>query len=357
MKNITKTITLSVFALAVVLSFQLIPDNAFACVSSSDCSNPYFYGGQYCQGNSLYQTQVQYSCISSRCVATQNQYLIQTCSGTNNTCVQGLWFTGCKNGSTGSTTGTTGTTTVTPSQCYSHSYQKCVENNVYWFDSCNIQQGLSKVCSANQICQAGDCYINTVSNINNTTTNTTINTTYINHFSKGCINNIVYWYDTLGNKNDAYQNCSYSSQLCQDGKCVTDPTPKPAVSPQPSSNTTTVPAPAKTASTVSCDPGKVLAQACVPIETFNSDISSTNTSDKQNSANTSDTTQVSEQPNVTTPEQNSATAAVSQSKTNPIMEFLNKWYVWIIIGIIMTIFFIIVFRKSSSKVEGRIQKQ
>lgn len=370
MQNITtKTIILSMVAIAAVLSFSLISYNAFACSTSNDCAAPRFYGGQFCQNNSLYQTRITYSCINSACVSQKESYLILTCSGTNNQCVEGLWYTGCTKGSgtnnTTPTTTTTTTTSTTPSQCYSYSYQKCVGNDSYWFDSCNVQQSLSKKCGGDEICQAGSCvknpnayptttyYPSTGTTV--TGTGSTQTTTYTTHFSKGCQNNIVYWYDTLGNKNDIYQNCSYSGQLCQDGTCVTDPTPKPVVYAKPATTTTTTTTPAKTTPTVSCDSGKVLAQACVPVETFTSkDQNSTNNSDSQNTQVTDNS---SNQEENATQEQNNGTAAISESKTNPVMEFLTKWYTWIIIGIILTTFFIIIFRKSSSKVEGRVQKK
>ena len=360
-KNTSKTIFLLMVAITTVLSFQLlIPNSAFAaCVTNSDCMPSKLSGGQFCEGNSLYQNKITYSCVNSACVSSQGPQLIQTCSGAGNQCVEGLWYTGCTAGTgTGTTTNnntsSTGSTTTYPSQCYANSYKKCVGNDAYWFDSCNVQQGIAQKCAADQVCQSGGCYLNqvvynsnyqVVYNTSNTTTNNTTNTTYANHFSKGCQNNIVYWYDTAGNKNDVYQNCSYSGQLCQDGKCVADPTPKPAVSPKPA---TTTPSTTATKTVTSCETGKVLAEACVPIEAFTTKETSTNSTDNDN--------QPAKQIVENTQEQNN-TAAVSESNSNPMIEFLSKWYTWIITGIILIVFFIIVFRKSSSKVEGRIQKK
>lgn len=347
-KNTSKTIFLLMVAITAVLSFQLLtPNSVFAgCVTSNDCQPSRLYGGQFCQNNSLYQSKITYTCINSTCVSSQQPYLIQTCSGTNNQCVEGLWYTGCTAG-TGTTnttnTNTTNTNTNYPSQCYANSYKKCVGNDSYWFDSCNVQQGIAQKCSATEICQSGGCYTNqvvynsnyqVVYNTNNTTTKNTTNTTYVNHFSKGCQNNIVYWYDTAGNKNDIYQNCSYSGQMCQDGKCIADPSPKPVVAAKPATTTTT------TASATKCETGEELVETCVSTEKPKDD---------------SNNTQVTEQ-NISL-DTNSGTAAVSESKPNLLMEFLNKWYVWIIVGIILIIFFVIVFVKSSSKVEGRVQKK
>jgi len=363
MKNMTrKTIFLLMAVLTVIFTLQSSSNANAACSTSADCPSPYFYGGQFCKNNSLYQTRITYSCVNSACVSRQEPYFIQTCSGTDNICVEGLWYTGCKyDSATTGTNNTTSTTTTPQGQCYSHSYQKCVANNVYWFDSCNIQQDLSKACGADEICQSGSCiknytlYPTTTYYPSTGVTVTETPTPYTSHFSKGCQNNIVYWYDTLGNKNDIYQNCNYSGQLCQDGKCVADPTPKPAPAPAPAPVPAKINTPAKTVSTLTCDSGKVLAQACVPLETFNSN------SSNESSADTPDNTQVvnetSNQNTQVTSKQNNNTAALSEIKTNPIMEFFNKWYIWIIAGILITIFFIIIFRKSSLKIEGKIQKK
>lgn len=390
MTNITsKTILFSMVAVAAVLSFQLLtPNSAFACTTAAECPNNYFYGGQFCQGNNLYQTQIQYSCINSRCVSNQNQYFIESCTGTNNKCVQGLWYTGCTTGGTtnnggnntnngGNNGGNTGGTTS--NQCYSYSYEKCVGNDVYWFDSCNVQGSLAKKCSATQVCQSGGCYTNQVAynnqyqiiyNTNNTTNNTTnsntttTSTTYIDHYTKGCQNNIVYWYDTYGNKTDTYKNCSATGQMCTDGACTGTPTQPKATT---TSNTTTGTTTTTTASTITvpCASGQVLAKACIPSTTAsNSNNGSCGSGqmlaqacvpstlfDKQGSPDNSNQ-QVTQQ----NQGQNNATAAVSESGVSLLFQFLNKWYVWIIVGIILIVFFIIVFRKSSSKVEGRVQR-
>lgn len=323
--KIHTSIVLTILLVALIFSLQLMtPSAAFAipCSTESECSRPYFYGGQYCNSNKLYQNQIKYSCINSQCVSRQEPYLIQTCP---DQCVEGLWFTGCSTGG-GSTSGTgTGAGTGTAStgssggQCYPSSYQKCVGNNVYWFDSCNVQGALAKACPLDQACLSGACttnytvYPNPIYNYNTTNNITNV---YSNHFSKGCENNIVYWYDTLGNKGDVYQNCNYSGQLCSDGKCVADPSPAPRP----------VIAPAT--------PTPALAPAPKPTPT------------------------PTPEPEAQNPDLDSSTAAVSGAKnSNSFMEFLKKWYVWIIVTIILIIFFIIVFKKSSAEAERKRKKE
>lgn len=46
--------------------------------------------------------------------------------------------------------------TTTPT-CTSHASQKCVGNAVYWFDSCNNQEGLVQTCTSSQTCQNAQC--------------------------------------------------------------------------------------------------------------------------------------------------------------------------------------------------------
>lgn len=41
--------------------------------------------------------------------------------------------------------------------CVPHAARVCVNNNLYWFDTCNNQQELIQYCGANQSCQYGQC--------------------------------------------------------------------------------------------------------------------------------------------------------------------------------------------------------
>jgi len=85
--------------------------------------------------------------------------------------------------------------------CESHVSQKCVENSVYWFNSCGRQQDLIQNCSGNQTCQSGAC-------VNSCTP----------YSSQKCVGNSVYWFDSCGTQQELSQNCS-ANQTCQSGAC------------------------------------------------------------------------------------------------------------------------------------------
>ena len=94
--------------------------------------------------------------------------------------------------------------------CVYHSYQRCVGNNLYWYDSCGNQQDLAQYCQYG--CNNNACQNNNYNNYNYT------NCTY--HAFKLCVGNSIYWYDSCSNQQDLYSNCANSSQVCQYGQCV-----------------------------------------------------------------------------------------------------------------------------------------
>lgn len=96
--------------------------------------------------------------------------------------------------------------------CTYHAAQRCSGNNLYWFDSCGNQQDLAQYCS-------NGCYNNYCQNYNqNYNYNNYSNCTY--HAYKLCQGNNVYWYDSCGNQQDLYSVCG-GGQTCQYGQCAT----------------------------------------------------------------------------------------------------------------------------------------
>ena len=173
-----------------------------ACRQNSDCGTNGFVDEQFCQTNDLYQNYVTYTCnspnsSSASCFSSKSPRLVQSCS---QGCEAGLWYIGC---STKNKTNSANSATYNP-----HSYQRCVGNSVYWFDSYNNQKDLYQTCSSGQTCSGNNCV-----------TNKPV-ITYNQKSVRGCLNNNVYWYDSLGNQQDLYQNCGASGQSCQDGQCV-----------------------------------------------------------------------------------------------------------------------------------------
>src|SRR5437660_827945 len=85
----------------------------------------------------------------------------------------------------------------------SESCQQCVGISLYLFDSNGNQQGVSKACGSNQTCSVNRCVAAQQS--------------CTPHATKGCFNNSVYWYDSCGTQETAYQNCALTGKACQEG--------------------------------------------------------------------------------------------------------------------------------------------
>ncbi len=88
------------------------------------------------------------------------------CSGNNQTCNTTINSQGTQSENLTVTSGSQ-TRAVTCSvnsntQCTYHATQKCVNNAVYWYDSCGVQQDLYQVCQSNQTCQNNTCVNNNV---------------------------------------------------------------------------------------------------------------------------------------------------------------------------------------------------
>jgi len=90
--------------------------------------------------------------------------------------------------------------------CTSNYQERCLGNNLYWYDSCGNQQNIAQYCS-------NGCYNNSCQN----TYNDYGNCAY--HAYKLCVGNSIYWYDSCGNQQDLYYNCS-NGQTCQYGQCI-----------------------------------------------------------------------------------------------------------------------------------------
>lgn len=134
-----------------------------ACNSNSDCGTDHFVASTYsCQGNNFYQEYITYQCNNpgtqnASCSSTKSPKLVQTCS---QKCEVGLWYNGCTTSNTG-TGGGTGSGTGNNPSCAQNAYKQCVSNISYWYDSCGNIQSVAQNCnSTSQTCQNGQC-INT----------------------------------------------------------------------------------------------------------------------------------------------------------------------------------------------------
>ncbi|MDO8739966.1 MAG: hypothetical protein Q7J54_00135 [Candidatus Woesearchaeota archaeon] len=97
-----------------------------------------------------------------------------------------------------------------PGLCSPNATLKCVGNSVFWYDSCGNQQSWVKDCFNG--CQNGQCIESQSS--------------YVKHFQKSCSDNNLYWRDSNGIVNDLYKNCSDNNECtkdsCLDSQCVNE---------------------------------------------------------------------------------------------------------------------------------------
>ena len=90
-------------------------------------------------------------------------------------------------------------------QCTSEHEKRCLNNYVYWYDSCGNIGDIYDYCSSSEICSNGVC----VDEGNDCTP----------EYEKKCAGQDVYWYDSCGNLGDMYDDCS-STETCSNGACV-----------------------------------------------------------------------------------------------------------------------------------------
>lgn len=206
--------------------------------------------------------------------------------------------------------------------CNYHAYKDCIGNSVYWFDSCANPQDLVQNCSdVSQICKYGQCAVYY---------NPAPAPTYINHYRTSCYNNSLYWYDSLGNLQSLYKSCADVNQctedVCSGLKCQ---------NPVKCDGVTCI-----IGSQDYCNNCSYTGDgACNCGETF-----ATAPNDcKANASSLSDSVTISPNPN--------QAAAVSLTPTTSgFMEFLKRWYLWILVAIVLIFLFFVIFRRLSTNV-------
>ena len=184
----------SVLALFLINALEI---KAVSCVVDSDCGNNY-WESQFCQDNGAYGVYVEWTCKTAGttngiCYRTKTNKQIQACSSSE-TCQNINGHASCIEDESESGSGGSGGSGSGTNYVY-HSYTQCSNNSVYWFDSNNAKQDVYQSCSLGQTCSGNTC----VNNTNNTNNN------YVYNSFKGCVNNTSYWYDSLGNRQSAYQ--------------------------------------------------------------------------------------------------------------------------------------------------------
>lgn len=114
--------------------------------------------------------------------------------------------------------GSTGIVNAQYYGCTSRASEKCMNNNLYWYDSCGNIQEISQTCSTGCYNGATICGYNNNYNYNyNYNYNNYSKCTY--HAYKLCAGNSVYWYSGCNQQQDLYQTCG-GGQTCQYGQCT-----------------------------------------------------------------------------------------------------------------------------------------
>jgi len=350
MKKTNKLLTIGFLAISLVLVSQITTTSTvlaqnYVCSSDTDCGNNRFVDQQFCQGKNLQQNYIAYTCnnprtTSSNCTSSKSPQLVQICA---NTCEDNLWYIGCSSKDSKNISTPTYSTSA---------YQQCVGNTVYSFDSYGARQGIYQVCSVGQTCSGNSCIVSSG--------NSVTSTNYVTRIFKGCVGNISYWYDSLGNQKDVYQNCSATGQVCQNGGCIGNGT---TVTANPTTNTS-----ANTATTATVKHFKI---GCYDnsvywynskgvIEDVYNNCSDSNSctvdacteSKCQNELKCDGSTCGIDSEdyakycsNIASNNNSNLTAAVSE---NSFANFFKRWYGWGILILILIILFIVIFRRLSS---------
>jgi hypothetical protein len=179
-----------------------------------------------------------------------------------------------------------------------HATKGCVGNTAYWYDSNGSRQESYQTCDTGTTCSAGQC-------VNNRTpppiVPTSSGNTFVKHSRADCYNNNLYWYSSWGSVQDVKQSCQDSNactiDTCADGQC---------------------------GNALKCD-----GSTCA-----------TNSADYAKFCNEVKT-------EVKTPN-NNLTASVTENAS--IIEFVKRWYGWLLAIIVLVILFVIIFRRLSSHV-------
>lgn len=354
-KILIKGAFLAGFAVLLFLTVNLLPAQAqiscsggncwhTTCTQNSDCGPNQWTGAQRCQGNSVYQNYMTFTC---RNAGSQDAYCErtiterrQTSCGGSQVCRYGF----CMDGTDSSSSYTPPSYNIYNS-CSPRAFRSCVGNSVYWFDSCNNRQDLYQTCSLNQVCSSGAC--------------TAASYTY--HSLKGCENNIVYWYDSLGYRQDVYQNCPASGQTCQNGQCIGQ-----IYYPQSTYNQS-APAPADYTKnySIKCynnnvywvdstgkiqdvykncsDDNQCTADSCLDGQCFN-------TLECDGSTCQNDSADYLKYCPAAAKESKETSAPAAVSQTSSFMGFIKRWYIWIIMTGLLVFLFVVIFRRLSSRV-------
>ena len=117
------------------------------------------------------------------------------------------------------------TSLVNAANCTQNSTKQCISNISYWYNSCGALQSVYQNCNlTNQTCQNGECIGNTASSTTNQNSINTTTTNYVQNYRTNCYNNNIYWYSSTAIVQGIYKNCTDTNTCtldnCQDNACI-----------------------------------------------------------------------------------------------------------------------------------------
>lgn len=138
----------------------------------NECGENGLTGDTYCYNNDVYQDYALRGCETDRCYEDiAGRVRIEDCG-----------FAGCENGEC--------------KTCDPQATEKCYNNDVYWYDSCERRGQKKEECGLAG-CDNDQCCIS--------------------HDHTGCYYNDVYWYSSCNNREERKERCA---EGCKDGICV-----------------------------------------------------------------------------------------------------------------------------------------
>jgi len=203
--------------------------------------------------------------------------------------------------------------------CNYHAYRDCTGSAIYWYDSCDNRQDLIQDCASfGQVCQYGQCVVRNIQPYNN----------YVAYYRIGCQGNSLRWYDSLGVASGLYKNCQDANN-CTIDSCAGN----------------------KCSNILKCDGSTCAVNSadynshCLPVQAGAANNNPVNNNPVNN---TMQSDSVTMNPN---PAQVQSVAAVSSVEaTSGFWPFLKRWYLWILVLLVLIFLFIVVFRRLSSNV-------
>ena len=86
-------------------------------------------------------------------------------------------------------------------KCSSHYTKRCYNNDLYWYNSCNVKEAKYKECGSGSLADNYRCSGNWIQK---------------QIEKRGCTNNLCY----VNSQWQNYQDCSVTNQICQNGQCI-----------------------------------------------------------------------------------------------------------------------------------------